>query len=61
MKIFSKLLLLLATLTLGGYLGILFAPHDLVGQAATVGSIFIIVTCAMAGLFIGGVLVLLWD
>lgn len=61
MKVFSKLLLLLATLTLGGYLGILVAPHDLAGQAATIGSVFVIVASAMAGLFIGGLLVLMWD
>ena len=61
MKLFSKMLILLLTFTLGGYAGVLAAPHDLAGHAATLGSIFVITVGALVGLFVGGLIWLIWE
>ncbi|MCX7009678.1 MAG: hypothetical protein NTY53_20955 [Kiritimatiellaeota bacterium] len=61
MKTFSKMLVLFMTLTLGGYAGVLAAPLDLTGNVATFGSIFVIAAGALVGLFVGGLIWLLWD
>lgn len=60
-KMWSKMGMLFMTSTLGGYAGVLAAPHDLAGNAATFGSIFLIMVGAMVGLFVGGLIWLLWD
>ena len=61
MKLFLKMMLLFLTFSLGGYAGVWVTPHDISGDAATLGSIFVITVGALAGLFVGGMIVLLWD
>lgn len=61
MKFIFKMLILLLTFTLGGYAGVWATPHDLPGNAAAFGGIFVITAGALVGLFVGGLIILLWD
>ena len=61
MRAFRKILIIVTSLLLGGYLGTLFAPHDFTGQLESLQGIMTVVTGTLSGLFIGGGLCLLVD
>jgi hypothetical protein len=53
--------MVLTTCALGGLAGIWAAPPDLVSEAASCGSIILIVGGAVGGLLLGGLFILLCD
>jgi len=58
---FSKMLVLLMSFTLGAYAAAWAVPHNLAGTSAPYTGIFVIVAGALLGLFVGGLTVLSWD
>ena len=61
MKTVVKILLISTTVVLGGLLGAWAAPSDMVHDASSVVSIFLIIGGAVGGLFVGGLAILLCD
>ena len=59
MRVLTKIFILAACFSLGGYIGAVLAPHDFAGSIESVYGIFVVVVGILSGLFIGGGLCLL--
>ena len=61
MKNLSKILMLLAAFTVGTYVAAWAVPVHLMGRIDTFTGIMTIAGGGLGGMFLGGLLVLLWD